>query len=67
MKEEAMSEREESKRRESAEESREAVDPTTGEVCADINDPIRRALCKVCGMPVVGQAPFCQEHEPPVP
>ncbi len=43
------------------------VDPTTGEVCEDISDPVRRSLCKVCNMPVFGEAPFCQEHEPPVP
>jgi hypothetical protein len=43
------------------------IDPTTGEACDDISDPIRRSLCKVCNMPVIGDAPFCQEHEPPVP
>jgi hypothetical protein len=49
------------------EQEKVATDPTTGEVCADIQDPIRRSLCKVCNMPVVGEAPFCKEHEPPVP
>jgi len=43
------------------------TDPTTGEACADIHDPVRRSLCKVCNMPVLGEAPFCKEHEPPVP
>jgi len=43
------------------------IDPTTGEACDDISDPIRRSLCKVCNMPVIGDAPFCHEHEPPVP
>jgi hypothetical protein len=38
-----------------------------GEVCGDITDPLRRGLCKVCNMPVVGEAPFCKDHEPPVP
>jgi hypothetical protein len=40
----------------------EATDP-----CADIKDPIRRGLCRVCQMPVAGEAPFCKDHEPPVP
>jgi hypothetical protein len=35
--------------------------------CADIRDPVRRALCKVCNAPVMGNAPFCKDHEPPVP
>ena len=43
------------------------IDPTTGEACDEIKDPVRRSLCKVCNMPVVGDAPFCQAHEPPVP
>ena len=37
------------------------------DVCGDINDPIRRGLCRVCGLPVLGEAPFCKDHEPPVP
>jgi hypothetical protein len=24
-------------------------------------------LCRVCQAPVVGEAPFCKDHEPPVP
>jgi nucleoid DNA-binding protein len=39
----------------------------TSPACDDISDPIRRAMCKVCGMPVLGELPFCREHEPPVP
>jgi len=39
----------------------------TGQVCDAIDDPVRRGLCKVCGLPVVGEAPFCQDHEYPVP
>jgi hypothetical protein len=35
--------------------------------CAHIEDPVQRALCKVCGLPVIGEAPFCKDHEPPVP
>lgn len=35
--------------------------------CADIKDPVRRALCRVCQAPVIGEAPFCKDHEPPVP
>ncbi len=38
-----------------------------GEACGDITDPVRRGLCKICGIPVVGEAPFCKDHEPPVP
>jgi len=49
------------------EKEEKATDPTTGEVCDDIHDPVRRSLCKVCNMPVMGEAPFCKEHEPPVP
>ncbi len=35
--------------------------------CDDIGDPVRRTLCKACGLPVLGEAPFCKDHEPPVP
>jgi len=38
-----------------------------GEACGNFADPIRRGLCKVCNIPVVGEAPFCKDHEPPVP
>jgi hypothetical protein len=49
------------------EKEKVATDPATGETCADIQDPVRRSLCKVCNMPVVGEAPFCKDHEPPIP
>ncbi len=52
------------------EEKRRVAEPGethTGEACGDIDDPIRRGLCKICNMPVVGEAPFCKDHEPPVP
>lgn len=39
----------------------------TGPACDAIDDPVRRGLCKVCGLPVVGEAPFCKDHEYPVP
>ena len=44
-------------------------EPTADEggTCTNISDPVRRGLCRICGMPVLGAAPFCQEHEPPVP
>ncbi len=35
--------------------------------CAVIGDPVRKGLCRVCKAPVVGEAPFCKDHEPPVP
>jgi hypothetical protein len=38
-----------------------------GPRCDDINDPVRKGLCKVCGTPVLNMAPFCQDHDPPVP
>ncbi len=37
------------------------------ENCDTIEDPVRRGLCKMCGAPVVGEAPFCKNHEFPVP
>ena len=37
-----------------------------GQACDDIEDPVRRSLCKVCEMPVIGEAPFCKDHMPPV-
>lgn len=40
---------------------------STAEACDTIADPVRRTLCKVCGLPVMGEAPFCKDHEPPVP
>lgn len=35
--------------------------------CAGIEDPIRKGLCRICQAPIVGEAPFCKDHEPPVP
>jgi hypothetical protein len=35
--------------------------------CGSIQDPVRRSLCRVCKAPVIGEAPFCKDHEPPVP
>lgn len=35
--------------------------------CANIEDPVRRGLCRVCQAPVIGEASFCIDHEPPVP
>lgn len=52
------------------EEKRRVADPggaPKGEACGDITDPVRRGLCKICNVPVVGEAPFCKDHEPPVP
>ena len=37
------------------------------DACAGIEDPIRRGLCRVCQAPVIGEAPFCKDHETPVP
>lgn len=39
----------------------------TGQVCDAIDDPVRRGLCKICGLSVVGESPFCKDHEYPVP
>jgi hypothetical protein len=46
--------------------STQSYDPNVHD-CDNISDPVRRTLCKACGMPVVGEAPFCKDHEPPVP
>ncbi|MGD9818152.1 MAG: hypothetical protein AB7V04_05555 [Desulfomonilaceae bacterium] len=40
---------------------------TPGDPCANIEGSVRRGLCKVCQTPVVGEAPFCKDHEAPVP
>jgi len=40
---------------------------TAEDPCAGINDPVRRGLCRVCQVPVIGEAPFCKDHEPPTP
>lgn len=44
-----------------------AVGEDKPDVCAGIEDPVRRGLCKACGLPVIGEAPFCKEHDMPVP
>jgi len=49
------------------EEMRAKPGAPMGEACDDITDPVRRTLCKVCHTPVIGEAPFCKDHEPPVP
>lgn len=61
-----MDEREDKPQEEkfSAEEETRAEE---ADECASIQDPVRRTLCEVCHKPVIGMAPFCQEHEPPVP
>jgi len=45
----------------------EPGDAGINEDCGTITDPIRRTLCKVCGVPVIGSTPFCSVHEHPVP
>jgi hypothetical protein len=35
--------------------------------CETIQDPIRKGLCKVCNTPIIGEAPFCKDHEPEIP
>jgi hypothetical protein len=62
-----MSERDEKKSQ--VEESTAAGSSETqaADPCADIKDPVRRGLCRVCQAPVIGEAPFCKDHEPPVP
>jgi hypothetical protein len=52
---------------EEKETQQESVLEPTKDACATIEDPVRRGLCRVCKAPVIGAAPFCQDHEPPVP
>jgi hypothetical protein len=62
-----MSDREErNQEKEPESPSRTAGEPTA-DPCADIKDPVRKGLCRVCQVPVIGEAPFCKDHEPPVP
>lgn len=49
------------------EKERQPVEGSGADECASIEDPVRRGLCKVCQAPVIGEAPFCKDHEPPVP
>ncbi len=48
-------------------EKREPSAGKVGQSCAEIDDPTRRALCKICGVPILREAPFCKDHEYPVP
>ena len=43
------------------------VGELTADPCGDIKDPVRKTFCRVCQAPVIGEAPFCKDHEPPVP
>ena len=62
-----MSDKEErNQEREPGSQSGAAGEPTA-DPCVDIKDPVRRTLCRVCQAPVIGEAPFCKDHEPPVP
>jgi hypothetical protein len=47
--------------------SSEMAEAQASDPCADIKDPIRRGLCRVCQVPVIGDVSFCKDHEPPVP
>lgn len=51
----------------SSEKERQTAASEEVDECASIQDPVRRGLCKVCQAPVIGEAPFCKDHEPPVP
>ncbi len=42
-------------------------EPDKGDPCDEIQDSLRRMLCKTCGVPVVGEAPWCKDHKPPIP
>jgi hypothetical protein len=62
-----MSEREEKSGQSQPTESSETKEAQAPDPCADIKDPVRKGLCRVCQAPVIGEAPFCKDHEPPVP
>ncbi|MBI5570402.1 MAG: hypothetical protein HY914_10695 [Desulfomonile tiedjei] len=62
-----MTSEEKRERTEEGKLAEKEVGEGAADVCADIHDPVRRGLCKICNMPVVGEAPFCKDHEPPVP
>ena len=34
------------------------------DVCATVEGPMKKILCKVCGLPAIGDLPFCREHRP---
>ena len=62
-----MDEREDKPREEKFSAEKAKLHAEDADECASIQDPVRRSLCQVCQKPVIGMAPFCQEHEPPVP
>jgi len=62
-----MSERDEKKNQVEATAAAGSSEAQAGDPCAHIEDPVRKGLCRVCQVPVVGEAPFCKDHEPPVP
>jgi hypothetical protein len=62
-----MSERDEKKSQVEETAPPGSTEAQAGDPCAHITDPVRRGLCRVCQVPVVGEAPFCKDHEPPVP
>lgn len=62
-----MSEKDEKKIQVEAAAASESTEAQAGDPCAHIEDPVRRSLCRICQAPVVGEAPFCKDHEPPVP
>jgi hypothetical protein len=62
-----MSEMEHKKGREQPAPVSGSYESRSPERCEDIKDPVRKGLCRVCQMPVVGEAPFCGNHQPPVP
>jgi hypothetical protein len=62
-----MSDREERNQEKEPESQSGTEGVPTADPCADIKDPVRKTLCRVCKAPVIGEAPFCKDHEPPVP
>lgn len=62
-----MSEFNQSNQKQVAGSREEGFGSDAGVNCESIQDPVRRTLCKACGLPVVGEVPFCKDHEPPVP
>jgi hypothetical protein len=63
----AMSERDEEKNRVKDTAAWGSTHEQAGDPCAHIKDPVRRGLCRVCQLPVVGEAPFCKDYEAPAP
>ncbi|HTY24924.1 MAG TPA: hypothetical protein VMC85_17470 [Desulfomonilaceae bacterium] len=59
--------REEGNQEKNVESQQGASGERTVDECADIKDPVRKGLCRICQAPVIGEAPFCKDHEPPVP